>query len=105
MRRIAYTVLAGVFCLATAGSARAFPSYYPNAYGPPVSPVVERLIEAEEADRMNAESWTSDNPSLDNYYDRKAREVDNVLGHIEDGDSVPVPYIQHALDNSEASRY
>ena len=63
---------------------------------------IARLEEAESADRLNANSFTSENPTLDHFYDGKADEVKFLLERLRAGDYVAPKDIDRALDNSEA---
>lgn len=66
---------------------------------------LERLQHAEQSDRMNGTSWTADNPTLDQYYDHKADQVDALIKKLEAGQTVSAKEVEHALDNSGAQRY
>lgn len=72
--------------------------------GSEVGQTLERLREAERADRMNSESYT-DNSTLGHYYARKADEVDAVIVRIQKGESVPADDVNEALNNDEATQY
>ena len=102
MKRTIYAVVAGGICLLSlAGSARAA-SYRTD---PSTAALISRLNEADYADRMNAQSWTSTDASLDHYYDHKSAEVESVMRQVEIGQPVSRETVSRALDNSGASSY
>lgn len=63
---------------------------------------LQKLKEAEQADRMSAMSYTSDNPTLDEFYADKADELDALIERIGEGGPVSPQQLQHALSNSDA---
>ena len=67
--------------------------------------LMQRLQEAEIADRGNATSFSWSAPGLDIYYNRKADEVENVIRRLQAGQEVPPDEINHALDNSQATTF
>ena len=73
--------------------------------GTNVAQTLETLRDAERADRMNSKSHTDSNPSLDQYYARKADEVHAVIVRIQRGESVPADDVNEALNNDEATQY
>ncbi|HLK11528.1 MAG TPA: hypothetical protein VKW76_09105 [Candidatus Binatia bacterium] len=93
---VGLTLMAAAPCLAQRGS-----------IGEPSNgaSTIRRLEDAQYADRMNARSWTADNPTLDHYYDRKAAEVGALIGRLERGEQVAPADIDRALDTSDAQRY
>ncbi|SRR6266851_10493854 len=101
-RSICAIVVGGICLLSVAGSAGAASSYGSD---PSTAAQIARLREADRADRMNAQSWTSTNASLDHYYDRKSEQVEDVLKQIEIGQPVSPETVSRALDNSGASSY
>jgi hypothetical protein len=66
------------------------------------SELITKLQITEQADRLNANSYTSENPTLDHFYDEKADEVTTVIQRLRAGDRVSQKDIDRALDNSEA---
>ena len=62
---------------------------------------LEKLIHAETADRENAESWTSDNPTLDHYYSHKATQVRDLIKRLEAGQEIPVDEYKRALNTNK----
>jgi len=81
-----------------AGSAQA--SAVTDTTGP--SELIAKLQITEQGDRLNASSYTSENPTLDHFYDEKADEVSAVIQRLRAGDRVSQKDIDRALDNSEA---
>ena len=63
------------------------------------------LLDAQHADRRNAQLYTRSAPSLDHYYNLKADELEDIIRRIKRGENVPNDDIQHALDNSAASTF
>ncbi|MFZ0887504.1 MAG: hypothetical protein WA005_03560 [Candidatus Binataceae bacterium] len=66
---------------------------------------IDQLRQAEQSDRMNATSWTADNPTLDHYYDQKADQVDTLIKQLEAGQTVSPKEVDRALDTSGAQQY
>jgi hypothetical protein len=62
---------------------------------------LEKLIHAETADRENAQSWTSDNPTLDHYYSKKATQVRDLITRLEAGQEIPVDLYKRALNTNK----
>ncbi len=62
------------------------------------------LKQALVADRMNAQAWTSDNPSLDAFYAAKAREVQRLIDRLENRQSILSSEVVRALDTRGARR-
>lgn len=76
------------------------------AAGSPRFPgILRELRDAERADRMNSTSWSADNPTVDRYYRRKAKEVHLLIDELQGGRAVPLATIHAALDDSEARRF
>jgi len=57
------------------------------------------LVEAQQADRKKAELYRSA-PSLVDFYNHKADELENIIRRIKRGEDVPGDDIQRALDNT-----
>ncbi len=72
---------------------------------PEAARTIELLKQAEYADRGNSMSWTADNPTLDHYYGRKAKEVQKLSSQLENGKAVSAADFQHALNTDEAMTY
>jgi len=65
-------------------------------------PLMQRLMAAEQADRINSQLYTWSAPGLDHYYSHKADEVADVINRLRHGEDVSREDINHALDNSMA---
>jgi len=76
-----------------------------RAGSPEAAQFLQKLKEAEYADRGNSQSYTSDDPSIGHNYARKAEEVSALIKRLKGGQSVRREEIEGALDNSETRFY
>jgi len=103
MKRAMFAMAAiGIGLLSVAGSARAASTRVNDESS---AALISKLQDADRSDRLNAESWSSDNASLDHYYDRKSEEVENVLKQLQNGRPVSPDTVSRALDNSGAQSF
>ena len=103
MKRAMFAVAAlGIGLLSVVGSARAASTRVNDQSS---MALISKLRDADYSDRMNGESWSSDNGSLGLYYDRKAEQVENVLKQLQKGQQVQPDVVNRALDNSEAQSF
>lgn len=61
--------------------------------------LIAQLKQAELADRMNAQSWTDDNVTLDIAWYSKQKQVEAVIARLKQGEAVPPDELRRALDN------
>ena len=73
-------------------------------YPPPPQWVIAQLAEKEYSDRMNAQSYSSTDSSLGDYYTRKAIFIDSLLGRIYSGRLVSPSEIHWALNDDQAKQ-
>jgi hypothetical protein len=71
---------------------------------PQFAHTLQALQAADYADRMNATSWSADNPTIDRFYARKAASVEALIHRLKGGGSVSSVEVARALDNSRALR-
>jgi hypothetical protein len=88
-----------------AASAQTDPQSIVHPGSPEAAFLLHQLKDAEDSDRGNSISYTSDDPSLGHHYARKADEVSALIKRLEGGEQVAPVEIDNALDNSEARFY
>ena len=62
------------------------------------------LTEARLIYKMNSQSYTATNPTLDRYYLHKAAEVDHLIDRLKRGRAVSLDAVDDALDSQDARR-
>lgn len=66
---------------------------------------IAELRNAKSIDAGNARSFSAEDNSVDHYYARKAREVDQLLRQLENGQSISKAKMDKALNNERAETY
>jgi hypothetical protein len=61
--------------------------------------LIAQLKQVALADRMNAQSWTDDNVTLDTAWYIKQKQVEAVIARLKQGEAVPPDELRRALDN------
>ena len=101
MRALTFAVVIFTGVLGCAGVASAGDVIIrPNTRG--AADTLKVLKQALVADRMNAQAWTTDNPTLDRFYAEKAREVEFLIRRLENGQSVMASTVERAMNNRQA---
>jgi hypothetical protein len=72
---------------------------------PEAARAIEQLRSAKLADIGNSHSYSDADNSLDHYYARKAREVDQLLTELEDGQPISREKMERALNTDHAQTY
>lgn len=99
---ITLVVVAMAVSMAGAGHAQSSPTIEPST--PEGSKALERLVHAESAGRENAMSWTSDNPTLDEYYGHKAAQARDLIKRLEADQEISVGDFKRALNTNKAEQ-
>ena len=71
---------------------------------PSAAHALRLLTSASFIYRMNSQSWSSSNPTLDRFYRFKAKETDYLINRLKRGRSVPLDAVDDALDSQDAKR-
>ncbi len=103
-RIIVFCLAAALLAAAPAFSASDAPSVVKSGT-PEAQRAMAQLKEARYADKMNAQSYTSEDNAAGMYYVHKQQQIDEILKRLQKGETVPVDDVKRALDNSHAVRY
>jgi hypothetical protein len=71
---------------------------------PSAAHALRLLTSARFIYKMNSESWSSSNPTLDRFYRFKVRETDYLINRLRRGRSVSLDAVDDALDSEDARR-
>ena len=72
---------------------------------PAASEALAELRSARAADLGNAHSWTAEDNSVDRFYREKAREADNLIQQLKQGQPISKADVKEALNNRQAGDY